>query len=191
MSTSEPESTDAVQRIDRDNSPSDAASENRVSPTESRIWNNLANIKFKALYTCECSRIAGLLERVLAFLLAITSASTVGAWTLWKQHGTIWASIIAVGQILLIALPHVPFLKSEKAFLEMSFEFENLYLRYEQLWYDYRDRTIDDLVAKTTINELRATEVEIEKAGVRCPRIQRWVTRVAKDVESVLKLDLV
>jgi len=27
-----------------------------VSPSEARIWNNLANIKFKALYTCECSQ---------------------------------------------------------------------------------------------------------------------------------------
>jgi hypothetical protein len=83
------------------------------------------------------------------------------------------------------------FLKSEKDFLEMSFEFENLYLRYEQLWYDFRDGTIDDAAAKTSINELRAKEVEIEKAGVRCPRIQRWMDRVAAEVKSVLKLDLV
>ena len=73
----------------------------------------------------------------------------------------------------------------------MSFDFEALYLRYGQLWYDFRDGTIDDSMAKTAINELRAKEVEIEKAGVRCPRIQRWMDRVARDVESVLKLDLV
>ena len=93
--------------------------------------------------------------------------------------------------ILLIALPHVPFLKSEKEFLSMSFDFEGLYLRYERLWYDFRDSTIDEAAAKVTINELRAKEVEIEKAGVRCPRIQRWIDRVATDVKSVLKLDLV
>lgn len=73
----------------------------------------------------------------------------------------------------------------------MSFDFEGLYLRYEQLWYDFRDGSIDDGVAKMRINELRAKEVEIEKAGVRCPRIKRWMDRVATDVESVLKLDLV
>ena len=128
---------------------------------------------------------------MLAFAIAITSASTVGAWTIWQQHRTLWAVIIAVGQILLIALPHVPFLKSEKEFLSMSFEFESLYLRYEQLWYDFRDGTIDDNAAKLAINELRAKEVEIEKAGVRCPRVQRWMKRVAADAESVLKLDLI
>jgi hypothetical protein len=73
----------------------------------------------------------------------------------------------------------------------MSFDFEGLYLRYEQLWYDFRDSTIDESFAKTQINELRAREVEIEKAGVRCPRIQRWMNRVATDAKSVLKLDLV
>ena len=163
----------------------------RVSTSEARIWNNLANIKFKALYTCECSRIAGLSSRALSFLLALTSASSVGAWTLWQQHRNIWAVIIGVGQVLLIALPHFPFLNSEKEFLAMSFDFEGLYLRYEQLWYDFRDGTIDESVAKTRINELRAREVEIEKAGVRCPRIQRWMDRVATDAKSVLKLDLV
>ncbi|MDX6385286.1 MAG: hypothetical protein QOK48_2859 [Blastocatellia bacterium] len=162
-----------------------------VSTSEARIWNNLANIKFKALYTCECSRIAGLSSRALSFLLALTSASSVGAWTLWQQHRNIWAVIIGVGQVLLIALPHFPFLKSEKEFLSMSFDFEGLYLRYEQLWYDFRDSTIDESFAKTQINELRAREVEIEKAGVRCPRIQRWMNRVATDAKSVLKLDLV
>jgi hypothetical protein len=125
------------------------------------------------------------------FLLALTSASSVGAWTLWQQHRNIWAVIIGVGQVLLIALPHFPFLKSEKEFLAMSFDFEGLYLRYEQLWYDFRDGTIDESVAKTRINDLRAREVEIEKAGVRCPRIQRWMDRVATDAKSVLKLDLV
>lgn len=60
-----------------------------VSTSEARIWNNLANIKFKALYTCECSRIAGLSGRALSFLLALTSASSVGAWTLWQQHRNI------------------------------------------------------------------------------------------------------
>lgn len=162
-----------------------------VSPSEARIWNNLANIKFKALYTCECSRIAGLSGRALSFLLALTSASSVAAWTLWQQHRTVWAVIIGVGQILLIAVPHIPFLKSDKEFLTMSFEFESLYLRYEQLWYDFRDGTIEEAAAKVVINELRLKEVEIEKAGVRCPRIQRWMDRVATEVESVLKLDLV
>jgi hypothetical protein len=191
VSTPETEDTKQIRSIESEGQAIAAASDLQASPTETRIWNNLANIKFKALYTCECSRIAGILERALAFFLALSSASTVGAWTLWKQHGTLWAIIIAVGQILLIALPHVPFLKNEKEFLAMSFEFEALYLRYEQLWYDFRDRTIDDVSAKAAINELRAKEVEIEKSGVRCPRIQRWVNRVAKDVESVLKLDLI
>jgi hypothetical protein len=179
------------QEIQQHDQSADVESQSGVSPTETRIWNNLANIKFKALYTCECSRIAGAIERTLAFLLALTSASSVGAWTLWQTHKMLWAIIIAVGQVLIIALPHVPFLKSEKEFLAMSFDFEALYLRYEQLWYDFRDETIDDSMAKTAINELRAKEVEIEKAGVRCPRIQRWMDRVARDVESVLKLDLV
>ncbi len=154
-----------------------------------RIWNNLANIKFKALYTCECSRVAGVLTRVFSFILALLSS--VAAWRLWQQHQTVWALLIGAGQILMVAVPHIPFLKSEKEFLAMSYEFENLYLCYERLWYDVRDGTVDENTAKETISELRSKEVEIEKSGVHCPRIQKWIKRIEEDTQSVLKLDLV
>lgn len=128
---------------------------------------------------------------MLAFILALTSASSVAAWTLWQQHRTAWALIIGAGQIMLIAIPHIPFLKSEKEFLTMAYEFENLYLRYEQLWYDLMDGSVDETAAKTIITQLRSKEVEIEKIGVHCPKVDSWINRISEETKSVLKLDLV
>jgi hypothetical protein len=81
----------------------------------------------------------------------------------------------------MVAVPHVPFLKSEKEFLTMSYEFEGLYLRYEQLWYDIRDGSMDESTAKEKVNELRSKEVEIEKSGVHCPRNQKWIKRMEEE----------
>jgi|GEM_PF-1481635 len=160
------------------------------SPIRTRLWNNLNNIKFKALYTCECSRLASLYGRLLSFGLAITAASSVATWALWKQHTTLWAVIIGVGQLLQLAIPHMPFLKNEREYLTMSFAFESLYLRYERLWYDLQDGTIDEINAKEQLNKLREEEVEIEKEGVRCPKIKRWIDRIGEEAESTIKLDI-
>jgi hypothetical protein len=159
------------------------------SPVRTRIWKNLANIKFKALYTSECSRQADLIGRCLAFGFALISFSSVATWTIWRQHTTIWATIIAAGQVAQIGLLYVPFLKNEKEFMKMSFEYDVLYLEWERLWYDLNDGTVDEPTAKATINTLRTKENELEKWGVRCPRVKRWLNRAQLEAESVLNLD--
>jgi hypothetical protein len=156
-----------------------------------RLWNNLANIKFKALYTCECSRLAGKLSRIISFMLAFVSASGVATWALWRQHTTIWAMTIGIAQVLQIAVPHIPFLKSEKDFLSMSFEFEQLYLKYENLWDANEDETHSQTTIKKQFRSLREKEVEIEKThkDVRCPEVKRWILRINKKAVATLELD--
>lgn len=190
MQTQEKKTTDDNEKAKNENSQL-VTTQSHASPFRTRIWRNLFNVKFKALYAHECSKLAGLYTRVLSFLLALTSASSVAAWTLWQEHKTMWAVIIGVGQVLLIAVPFIPFLKSEREYLTMSFDFESLYLKYEQLWYDFEDKTIDEAAAKTRISALREKEVEIEKSGVRCPRTKRWTDRINSEAEAVIKLDLV
>jgi len=160
-----------------------------LNPTRTRIWKNLANIKFKALYTSECSRQSDLIGRCLAFGFALISFSTVATWTIWKEHTIIWAAIIAISQIAQVGLLFFPFFKNEKEFMKMSCEYDTLYLEWERLWYDLNDGTIDETTAKVTSNSLRAKENELEKWGVRCPKVKRWLNRAQSEAESVLNLD--
>lgn len=159
------------------------------SPVRTRIWKNLANIKFKAIYTSECSRQADLIGRCLAFVFALISFSSVATWAIWKTHTTVWAAIIAIGQIAQIALLYIPFLKNEKEFMKMSCEYDALYLEWERLWYDLNDGTTDESAAKGIINTLRAKENDLEKWGVRCPKVKRWLDRAQSEAESALNLD--
>ncbi len=161
------------------------------SPMRNRIWNNLANIKFKALYTCECSKKSGFWSRTASFLLAITSATGVAAWALWQQHTTTWAFIIGGAQLLQIAIPFIPFLKHETDFLTMSFEFERLYLEYEKLWYAVEEETIEQNAAMETFYKLREREIEIEHShkDARCPKPQRWVQKMYEETQVNLSLN--
>src|SRR6185436_18761744 len=128
-----------------------------------QLWNNLANVKFKALYACECSRLAGKSSRILLFVLAVVATSSVATWAVWKEHATTWAIIIGGSQILQVAMPHIPFIKNEKEFLEMSFEFEHLYLEYEKLWRAHEQGKTSDKVLSKQFYDLRQKEIAIEK----------------------------
>jgi len=155
----------------------------------SRLWKHILNVKFKALYTFECARVSGKRARLLAFALAITSGSGVASWALWKEHAAIWATIIAVGQLLQVAILYVPFLKSENELLTASFELENLYLKYEQLWYDFQDGTLDEPATKKLLTELRAKEIQIERVAPTCPQRKRWISRTRSKAVIELELD--
>jgi hypothetical protein len=156
-----------------------------------QLWNNLANVKFKALYTCECSRLAGKYARVASFILAVIAASSVATWAIWKEHTTTWAVIIGTSQLLQIALPYIPFIKNEKEFIEMSFEFEHLYLEYEKLWVAHEQKQIKDKTLSQRFYELRQKEIAIEKGHkeARCPDVKRWKNMVNKEMEDFLSLN--
>lgn len=159
------------------------------SSFRNRLWRQLANIKFKALYACECARVSGKQARFFAFTLAVISGSSVASWAIWQNHATIWATIIAVGQVMQIAILYIPFLKNENEFLKASFEFETLYLKYEQLWFDFEDGTIDETAAKASLRELRAKALEIERTNPVFPERKRWINRIRSRTVADLELD--
>jgi hypothetical protein len=158
------------------------------SSLRNRVWNNLVDIKFKALYACECARKADLFDRVLSVVLAICGSAGVAAWSIWQQHARIWAVVIGVSQVLAVARPYLPFLKNESKFLGVSFELEALYLEYEKLWYKLESNSTDASLA-SRFDKLRRKALEIEKHGPQFPRVTRWMNRIDKDKDGALKID--
>lgn len=142
-----------------------------------RVWNNLANIKFKAIYTFQCSRLADNIGRCYSLFIAIVTTSSVAAWAIWKKYPLLWACIVGLAQVLLIAKPYIPIINRDKDYLEMSFEFDNLYLRYERLWYAYEKGNLKEDDVEKRFYELRNNEIEIEKSHKQapCPRLKRLI----------------
>jgi hypothetical protein len=139
-------------------------------------------VKFKAFYMSECSRIAGVAGQGYSFMLAFASTSCVAAWAVWQRHPAVWAWIVAIAQVFHIGRPYVPFLKHEKDFLEMSFEFDVLYLDYERLWFAFENGQVNEQTAERRFYGFREREIDIEKAHkhVHTPRF-RWVMERAQE----------
>lgn len=156
-----------------------------------RVWNNMANIKFKAIYTGECSRLAERAGRSYSFFLSFASASSVAAWAIWQQVPWLWAGIVALSQVLHIAKPYLPFMKHDKDFLEMSFELEYLYLEYERLWVAFDDDRLSEAEAEKQFYVLREREIKIEQSHkqTHCPRFKRLIERVEQDAKTALALN--
>ena len=73
-----------------------------------RIWNNLVNIKFKALYCERYSAFAGLWGSVYSFIIVLGSSGSVAAWAIWKQVPGVWAAIVGLSQFLHILKTFIP-----------------------------------------------------------------------------------
>jgi len=151
----------------------------------------MANIKFKAVYTGECSRRADLIGRWYSCFLAFASASSVAAWTIWKTIPDLWAGVVGFGQVLHLVKPYLPLIKNDKEFLEMSFAFESLYLEYERFWVAFDDDRIPNEEAEARFYVLREKEVEIEKMHkhVHCPRFQKLIAKADQDAKTALSLN--
>ena len=156
-----------------------------------RIWNNLYNIKFKALYTCECSKKAEKYGRIYSLFIAMTSAGSIATWTAWEKIPSVWAVIVAVSQVLHVSKPYFPFIKNDKAFLELSYEFESLYIEFEKLWYCFENDKITTDEAEQQFYELREKEFHIEKnhKEIHCPEFDSWKEKVNESTDQAIKIN--
>lgn len=156
-----------------------------------RIWNNMSNIKFKALYTNALSRRSSLIGNIYSFFLSFASASSVAAWAIWKQYPLAWAIIISISQIMHIAKPYIPFIKYDKEFLEMSFDFEKIYLEYEMLWFDFENNRDASENIETRFYDLRAKENYVEKMHkhAQAPKWNRLIETVQQETYTALSLN--
>lgn len=156
-----------------------------------QLWNNMANIKFKAIYLDECSRMADKVGRAYSLFLSFASASSVATWVVWEKMPLLWAAIVTIAQMFHLAKPYLLFMKNDKDFLEMSFEFESLYLEYERLWVAYDDGRLQGKEAEDRFYALREKEAGIEKAHkqLHCPRLNRLIIKAELQAKAALALN--
>ena len=151
---------------------------------EDRIWTNLANIKFKCIYTSKVSTRSYHLGNFYSIFLAITSATSVATWAIWQIYPFVWASIVAISQVLHVVKPHIPFIKNDKEFIEQSLLFEALYLDYEKLWFDNFKVSRDNDEIEKQFYDLRRQEHDINTRfkHVVCPNFKNLIK--SSDIET-------
>ena len=151
---------------------------------ENRIWTNLANIKFKSIYTSKVSTRSYYIGNYYSIFLALASGTSVATWAIWSVYPYVWATIVAISQVLHIVKPHILYIKNDKKFIEQSLLFESLYLDYEKLWYENRKESSNPEEIENRFYELRQKEHEINARfkDVVCPKLKSLIN--LSDIET-------
>jgi hypothetical protein len=91
------------------------------------------------------------IDRISSGFLATTSSASIGAWIIWNEHSFLWASIIAISQIITAITPHLPYKSRIKAYSSLLHELEELMIRAEFKWHSISEGQL----TPTEINEAR------------------------------------
>lgn len=127
-----------------------------------QIWNNLCDIKFKALYSSAVAKRSAHLGTWYSIVLAIGTAGTVASWPLWQTYPIYWAVVLGIIQILQIIKPYVPYIGMEKQYLDTSYKLERLFLDFELLWKQFERDAIQIEETELRFKELRERGLDIQ-----------------------------
>lgn len=155
---------------------------------ENRIWNGLANIKFRSIYTAKVSRRINYIGNGYSIFLSLASASSVATWAMWKELPYLWAAIVAISQVLHVVKPYLPFSKGSRDFIEMSLLYEEIYLEYECLWYDNIKQNRNESSIEKRLGVLKQKELGIDKRykHIVCPVFKSLINESDAETNNFL-----
>ncbi|HBR93309.1 MAG TPA: hypothetical protein DEA90_04005 [Opitutae bacterium] len=126
-----------------------------------RFWKNLINTKFQAYYYIDLAWLIENGDRMINFIIGFVSSASIAAWALWDNIPWLWASIVVVSQIIIVAKPYLPFIKDVNTYIEYSYDLERLYLEYEGHWHQLEKVDFDG--AEEIFKKLRQSELAINE----------------------------
>ena len=120
-----------------------------------QIWGSLCNLQFKSYCLALLVKRYQRWERNINVFLAIASSTSIAAWAVWKVTPIIWASIIAISQILTVVKPYFPYFKYVKEFNLKCIRLEIINIEFERLWHKLQTKKITDDSADDLYFDLR------------------------------------
>lgn len=104
-------------------------------------------------------------DRNINIFLAITSSGSIAAWAIWELYPMLWATIIAISQVLTAIKPYFPFFKYVKELNAKNYKMELINIDIERLWYKLSKRNISEEEAEEQYFDLRRQIGELLNFG--------------------------
>lgn len=109
-------------------------------------------------------------DRIFKIIIAIASSSSIGAWVIWQQLSWLWASIIALSQVITAISPYLPYKNRIKSYTSLLHELEELMIKAEFKWHSIAEGQL----TPTEINNARF-EVRTSKSKSLKKHIQTTI----------------
>ncbi len=97
-------------------------------------WGLLEDAKYHERYSYHQLKKTTTIVSVLNFFQAFVSCGSVSAWALWDKLDFIWATLIAISQLLTALKAHIPFYKRKENLQKTYIQLVDLYQNIEHDW---------------------------------------------------------
>jgi hypothetical protein len=124
---------------------------------QNQYWTELYQLKTHVNFIELQLEKAEKIDRFIKIILAIASSSSIGAWVIWKDYSQIWASIIALSQVISAVNPFLPYKNRIKEYTSLLHEFDELMIQAEFKWHAISE-------GKLTATEIHKARFEIRTA---------------------------
>ena len=102
--------------------------------TQLQYWNEMHALKTHINYIELILEEAESYDSKIKIFLAITSSTSIGGWAIWQNYSSVWATAIAISQVVTAILPHLPYKTRIKQYSAALNELSSLMLKAEYKW---------------------------------------------------------
>jgi hypothetical protein len=103
-----------------------------MEPIINAVWNDLVTSKWDSIFTSFYNHRAKQRQRILDWIVAISSSSSVAAWWIWELTTWVPPTLILVGQLLIMSKPYL--FGNAEIRKTMQWDFESRYFEIDSLW---------------------------------------------------------
>ena len=103
--------------------------------TQEQYWRELYQLKVHVNYVELLLEGSESVDRTLKIILAISASTSIGAWAIWSQFSWVWASIIALSQVIAAVNPFLPYKERIRNYSALLHEFEEILIQAEFKWH--------------------------------------------------------
>lgn len=128
-------------------------------------WQDMINLKRDARYVDLWLASTEVTDRYIKAGLAIAASSSIGGWLIFKQYAFIWASVVAVSQVVQAIKEYLPYKSRLKALASLSQDLNSICLSAENHWYQVSSGALyDDDIHHLRFDLKARTQAAVQKA---------------------------
>ncbi len=157
---------------------------------QERYWRQMTQFKYNLCYLAAQFARSVKQNRAIRIGVAITSASSIAAWTVWAECSFVWGFIIAAGQVVSAVNDILPYQKRIKELGELQPRLNAVYIEVERQWFSVANGSLSEAEINDLCYQQMQTWDKIDQEYFQedmLPRIEKCVDLAEKEKNIYFK----
>ena len=144
---------------------------------QEKYWEDMTQIKFRIYYFESYFHETSLIDKFISGFLAVAASASIGGWVVWEDAKFVWATIIAVSQVINVIKTQLPFTQRKKELSELNKKLNVIFDEYDKNWHKIAKGMIDEAELNDLVSMMRTkvTELANETISDSLPQSKRHI----------------